>query len=353
MLSTIPHQIITQQAENTTVTWPVIPTALRSKRRNYNRQMRRTLRRNQAVTRPPSSRTRLSSPRSHVICSPRFHIKSSLSKRRTPLQLGRSTSNHHSASEEHHCNLAYHPHYIEEQEEELQQANAENTAEKPSGNKATIVKNTAQLSKIPRHISHPLKEEQEEELQQANAENTAEKPSGNKATIVRNTAQLSKIPRHMLSTVPHQIITQRKILKRRTPLQLGLSSPLEEQEEELQQANAENTDGETKRQQGHHQEELQQNANAENTAEKPSGNKATIVRNTAQLSKIPRHMLSTVPHQIITQQAENTTATWPVIPTALIWYITAMTSQEEDLLRRSQSIGPLQEGHRTMHIWTN
>ncbi|KAF6225961.1 hypothetical protein HO173_012628 [Letharia columbiana] len=152
MLSTIPYQIITQQAENTTVTWPVIPTALRSKRRNYNRQMRRILRRNQAATRPPSSRTRLSSPRSHVICSPRFHIKSSLSKRRTPLQLGRSTSNHHSASGEHHCNLACYPHYIEEQEEELQQANAENTAEKPSGNKATIVKNTAQLSKIPRQI---------------------------------------------------------------------------------------------------------------------------------------------------------------------------------------------------------
>ena len=56
------------------------------------------------------------------------------------------------------------------------------------------------------------------------------------------------------------------------------------------------------------EEDLQQ-ANAENTAEKPSGNKATIVKNTAQLSKIPRHMLSTVPHQIITQQAENTTAT--------------------------------------------
>ncbi|KAF6232733.1 hypothetical protein HO173_008947 [Letharia columbiana] len=185
--------------------------------------MRRTLRRNQAATRPPAPRTRLSSPRSHVICSPRFHIKSSLSKRRTPLQLGRSTSNHHSASGEHHCNLACHPHYIEEQEEELQQANAENTTEKPSDNKATIVKNTAQLSKIPHHINHPLKEEQEEELQQANAENTAEntmkntaentikntaeKPSGNKAPSTKNTAQLSKIPRHMLSTVPHQIIT--------------------------------------------------------------------------------------------------------------------------------------------------
>ncbi|KAF6233534.1 hypothetical protein HO173_008265 [Letharia columbiana] len=91
----------------------------------------------------------------------------------------------------------------------------------------------------------------------------------------------------------------------------------------------------------------------ENTAEKPSGNKAPSTKNTAQLSKIPRHMLSTVPHQIITQQAENTTTTWPVIPTALIWYITAITSQEEDLLRRSQPIGPLQEEHRTMHIWTN
>ncbi|KAF6240112.1 hypothetical protein HO173_001722 [Letharia columbiana] len=136
-------------------------------------------------------------------------------------------------------------------------------------------------------------------------ENTTEKPSGNKATIVKNTAQLSKIPR--------QIITQQA------------SSAKKEQEEELQQANAENT--------------------AENTAEKPSGNKATIVKNTAQLSKIPR--------QIITQQAENTTATWPIIPTALIWYITTITSQEEDLLRRSQSIRPLQEGHRTIHIWTN
>ena len=32
----------------------------------------------------------------------------------------------------------------------------ENTAEKPSGNKATIVKNTAQLSEIPRHTSYTL-----------------------------------------------------------------------------------------------------------------------------------------------------------------------------------------------------
>ncbi|KAF6232978.1 hypothetical protein HO173_008734 [Letharia columbiana] len=101
------------------------------------RTLRRTLRRNQAATRPPSSRTRLSSPRSHVI------------------------SVIHSGS-----------HQLATQSDTLQE------------------------------------EEQEEELQQANAENTAEKPSGNKAPSTKNTAQLSKIPRHMLSTVPHQIITQ-------------------------------------------------------------------------------------------------------------------------------------------------
>ncbi|KAF6217787.1 hypothetical protein HO133_006614 [Letharia lupina] len=87
-----------------------------------------------------------------------------------------------------------------------------------------------------------------------------------------------------------------------------------------------------------------QQANAENTAEKPSGSKAPSTKNTG--------LLSTLPCQIATQQAENTTAIWPVIPTALIWYIIAMTSQEEDLLRRSQPIGPLQEEVRTMHIWT-
>ena len=58
----------------------------RSKRRNYHRQKRRTLRRtrwrtprrNPAAVRPPAPRTQAYSPRSHV--------KSSLSKRRTPLQ---------------------------------------------------------------------------------------------------------------------------------------------------------------------------------------------------------------------------------------------------------------------------
>ena len=38
-------------------------------------------------------------------------------------------------------------------------------------------------------------------------ENTAEKLSGNKVTIVRNTAQLFKIPRYILPTVLYQIIT--------------------------------------------------------------------------------------------------------------------------------------------------
>ena len=110
---------------------------------------------------------------------------------------------------------------------------------------------------------------------------------------------------------------------------------LKQEEGTLQQANAENT--------------------AENTAEKPSGSKAPI-------SKIPRHMLSTVPRQITTQQAENDTTIWPAISACLgnitlVWHITAMTTQEEDLLRRSQPIGPLQEEDRkedrTVHIWTN
>ncbi|KAF6220214.1 hypothetical protein HO133_003345 [Letharia lupina] len=106
------------------------------------------------------------------------------------------------------------------------------------------------------------------------------------------------------------------------------------------------------------EEEPLQQANAENTAEKSSDNKATISKNTAQLSTIPRHMLSTVPRQITTQQAENDTTIWPGISACLnnitlIWYITGMTSQEEDLLRRSQPIGSLQDGVRTMHIWTN
>ncbi|KAF6241046.1 hypothetical protein HO173_000840 [Letharia columbiana] len=260
--------------------------------------MRRILRRNQAATRPPSSRTRLSSPRSHVIYSPRFRIKSSLSKRRTPLQLGRSTSNHYSASGEHHCNLAYHPHYIEEQEEELQQANAENTAEKPSGNKATIVKNTAQLSKIPRHmlstVPHQIITQQAENT-------TATWPTSN---ITHHTTATLRSKRRNYNRQMRRTLRRNQAATRPPSSRTRLSSPrshvisvihsLATQSDTLQEEEQE--------------EELQQ-ANAENTAEKPSGNKAPSTKNTAQLSKIPRHMLSTVPYQIITQQAENTTAT--------------------------------------------
>ncbi|KAF6223673.1 hypothetical protein HO133_000516 [Letharia lupina] len=84
------------------------------------------------------------------------------------------------------------------------------------------------------------------------------------------------------------------------------------------------------------EEESLQQANAENTAEKPSDNTATIIKNTAQLSKTPRHMLSTIPRQTTTQQ-ENITAIWPIISAALLWHtITELSIQEKDLLRRSQ-----------------
>ncbi|KAF6232139.1 hypothetical protein HO173_009733 [Letharia columbiana] len=101
-----------------------------------------------------------------------------------------------------------------------------------------------------------------------------------------------------------------------------------EQEEEPLQAIAENTAENT----------------AENVAEKPSDSKAPSTKNTAQLSKIPRHLLSTIPRQIATQQAENDTAIWPIIPTTLLWHtITELSIQEKDLLRRSQPnhYGPL------------
>ncbi|KAF6234868.1 hypothetical protein HO173_007088 [Letharia columbiana] len=103
------------------------------------------------------------------------------------------------------------------------------------------------------------------------------------------------------------------------PATQQVTQPITQQEEEPLQANAENT--------------------AESTAEKASDNKATITKNTAQLSKIPRHMLSTLPRQTTTQQ-ENDTTIWPAISACLgnitLWYITAMTIQEKDLLRRSQ-----------------
>ncbi|KAF6232954.1 hypothetical protein HO173_008917 [Letharia columbiana] len=121
-----------------------------------------------------------------------------------------------------------------------------------------------------------------------------------------------------------QPVTQSATQPATQPVTQSITQPEHpvEQEEETLQAIAENT--------------------AENTAEKPSGNKATIVKDMAQLSTIPR--------QIITQQAENTTTIWPTISTCLgnitLWYITAMSTQEKDLLRRSQPIGPLQEDIR-------
>ena len=63
-------------------------TQLSKGRKHCSRQIRRTLRRNQAAIRPPSSRTPLSSPRSHIICSLQSHVKLPHSKRRTTLQFG-------------------------------------------------------------------------------------------------------------------------------------------------------------------------------------------------------------------------------------------------------------------------
>ncbi|KAF6236110.1 hypothetical protein HO173_005738 [Letharia columbiana] len=93
------------------------------------------------------------------------------------------------------------PSHSVKQEEDLQQANAENTTETVISSSDT----TGLLSTVSHQSTQPV---QEKSIQQANTENTAEKPSGNKAPSTKNTAQLSKIPRHMLSTVPHQIITQ-------------------------------------------------------------------------------------------------------------------------------------------------
>ncbi|KAF6219911.1 hypothetical protein HO133_003736 [Letharia lupina] len=84
-----------------------------------------------------------------------------------------------------------------------------------------------------------------------------------------------------------------------------------------------------------------QQANVEKTAEKFTEKTAEKNKNTAQLSKIPRHILSTIPRQIATQQAENDTTIWPAISACLgnitlVWHITGMSKQEKDLLRRSQ-----------------
>ena len=146
---------------------------------------------------------------------------------------------------------------------------------------------TQPVTQLATQPEHSVKQEEE----QCSPENIAETVSSSSDTT------------GVLSTVSHQ------------------STQLEQEEEPMQLANAENT--------------------AENTAEKASDNKATTIKNTAQLSKIPRTgLLSTIPRQIATQQAENDTTIWPAISTCLgnitLWYITAMTTQEKDLLRRSQ-----------------
>ena len=69
--------------------------------------------------------------------------------------------------------------------QEEEQCSTENIAETVSSSSDT----TGLLSTVSHQSTQPV---QEEELQQANAENTAEntaeKPSGNKATIIKNTA---------------------------------------------------------------------------------------------------------------------------------------------------------------------
>ncbi|KAF6232421.1 hypothetical protein HO173_009300 [Letharia columbiana] len=84
-----------------------------------------------------------------------------------------------------------------------------NTAENITETVISSSDTTGLLSTVSHQSTQPV---QEKSIQQANAENTTEKPSGNKAPSTKNTAQLSKIPRHMLSTVPHQIITPERCI---------------------------------------------------------------------------------------------------------------------------------------------
>ncbi|KAF6233522.1 hypothetical protein HO173_008253 [Letharia columbiana] len=150
---------------------------------------------------------------------------------------------------------------------------------------------------IDKHFD-PLQPQQEQEqkhkpLQQANVEKTTEK--------IAETVISSSDTTGLLSTVSHQSIQSAT-----QPATQSATQPehsVEQEEEPLQ-------------------------AIAENTAEKPSGNKATVIKNTAQLSKILR--------QIATQKAENDTTIWPAISIflgniTLVWHITAMSEQEKDL----------------------
>ncbi|KAF6231399.1 hypothetical protein HO173_010359 [Letharia columbiana] len=206
-----------------------------------------------------------------------------------------------------------------DKEEPLQQANAENIAETVSSSSdttgllSTISHQSTQSATQP--VTQPITQQEKE---QCTTERIAETVSNSSNTT------------GLLSTV-----LQQSIQSATQPVTQSATQP----EHSVKQ-----------------EEKTLQQANKENTAEKPSGNKATIVKNTAQLSKIPHHMLSTIPRQIATQQAENDTTIWPAISACLgnitLWYITAMSTQEKDLLRRSQPIGPLQTRvtYRTMHI---
>ncbi|KAF6225629.1 hypothetical protein HO133_009629 [Letharia lupina] len=151
----------------------------------------------------------------------------------------------------------------------------------------------------------PAQQEQEQKyrpLQQAKMEKTAEKSTKK----ITETVSSSSDTTGLLSTVSHQ------------PTQSA-----------------------TQPEHSVKQEEKPLQAITENTAKKSSDNKATIIKKTAQLSKIPRYILSTIPRQIATQQAENDTTIWPAISACLgnitlVWHITARSKQEKDLLRRLQ-----------------
>ncbi len=88
------------------------------------------------------------------------------------------------------------------------------------------------------------------------------------------------------------------------------------------------------------QEEESLQANTEATAEKSSNIQAISTKNPGTLSRVSRQVLSTIPHQFIKQSShptEHITTFWPAISgIALIWHITELSTQEKDLLRRSQ-----------------
>ena len=182
-------------------------------------------------------------------------------------------------------------------------------------------------------MPHPTPREQQQEQPASQSDNTP-------------LASLQKQMTQMMEMMRSMCIRLEALEARSRPTQPAAQSalPTLSAQQSTQQVTQLATQSDTL-QEEEQEEELQQ-ANAENTAEKASDNKATISKNMAQLSTIPRHMLSTVLCQITTQQAENDTTIWPAISACLdnvilIWYITGMTSQEKDLLRRLQLIGPL------------